>query len=217
MKAVIFDLDGTIADTIEDLASACNEVLRAAGMQEKPVEYYIPLIGGGRTKLLQDVAPKYAEEHLDEMMECFNKYYSVHYMDKTKRYDGMLEVIEKVRTKGYKTAVLSNKPQEMTRPIILELYPGLFDCVYGGEKNIPVKPDPKAAERVLNDLDVEAEETVVVGDSGVDIKTAQNIGAKCIAVTWGYRSRDDLKALSPDFIADCPDEILRAIENIEEK
>ena len=215
MKAVIFDLDGTIANTIEDLASACNEVLKMAGLPENPAEHYIPLVGGGRTKLLQDIAPEYAEKNLDKMMEIFNEYYSVHYMDKTARYDGMLELVKTVRARGYKTAVLSNKPQEMTRPIILELYQGLFDCVYGGEKNIPVKPDPKAAERVLTDLNVKPEDVVVIGDSGVDIKTAKNIGAKCIAVSWGYRSRESLAALSPDFIADWPEDIAEALDRLE--
>ena len=215
MKAVIFDLDGTIANTIEDLAAACNEVLKEANLPTHPAEYYVPLIGGGRAKLLRDIAPEYAEEHFDEMTECFNRYYSVHYMDKTVRYDGMLEVVQTVRAKGYKTAVLSNKPQEMTRPIIDSLFSGLFDCVYGGEKNIPVKPDPKATERVLSVLGVAAEDTVIVGDSGVDVKTAQNINAKCIAVTWGYRSRAELEKTSPDFIADTPEEILRAIEVLE--
>lgn len=214
VKAVIFDLDGTLADTILDLAAACNYVLKNAGQALHTVDEYKKMVGGGRAKLLRDSAPEYAQEHLDEMIDEFNQWYNVHFCDETCVYDGMVEAVKNVRAMGIGMAVLSNKPHEMTVPIVEKLYPGMFDLIYGQMNGMPVKPSLEAVDLIADKLGVKRDELVIIGDSEVDVKTAKNANARSIAVSWGYRDRDVLEKCEPDVLADEAWQVVQAIDGM---
>ncbi|MBS7262487.1 MAG: HAD family hydrolase [Eubacteriales bacterium] len=215
IDAVIFDLDGTIADTIADLADACNFALKKAGFPTRPVSDYVKLVGHGRKNLLLSAAPEgRGEACIDELIADFNLYYREHFFDKTQAYDGMKEVVTELKATGCRLGILSNKPHEMTVPIVAKLYPGLFDCVMGQLPDMPVKPDRRTIDLLVEKMGVAGGRIAVVGDSDVDILTARNAGAAAIAVTWGYRPAETLKALKPDRLVKTPAALLRALRRL---
>lgn len=158
VKAVVFDLDGTLLDTLEDLANACNYSLKSCGFKEHNVKDYTRFVGNGRYKLIQRIVPdKYKEdkEVIGKVLELFDEYYEEHMVDMTKPYDGIIRMIEELKNKNIKIAIVSNKPHEFVGDVVKKYFGDAFEITYGQRPNHPTKPDPKTIYEVMELLNVE--------------------------------------------------------------
>ena len=190
-KLVLFDLDGTLVNTLFDLADSCNYTLEHYGFPPYETERYKYFVGDGMPKLIENILPKdkYTEELHSECLTFFKKRYSEHYMDKSCVYDGIKELLTQLKKRGFKIGVLSNKAHEMTAVIVEELFgKDFFDAVYGKVDGYPTKPDPTLGLKIINDLGLTPDDTVFIGDSGNDAKISVNLNCIGIGVVWGYRS-----------------------------
>lgn len=209
VEAVIFDLDGTLLDTIEDLANACNYALSTLGYEVHDVDKYKRFVGNGRYKLIERILPeaKRNQEIINETLGLFDQYYGEHMVDMTKPYEGVIEIIDRLIDKEIKLAIVSNKPHEFTTEVTKKYFGNSFEIVYGQRDGYPVKPDPKTVFEVVNSLDVDLKNCVYVGDSDVDIKTAKNAGVKSVGVAWGFRGQGELEKAGADYIAKSAEEL----------
>lgn len=214
LSACIFDLDGTILDTLQDLADAVNFALSERGFPLRSVDDVRSFVGNGIPKLIKRAVPSgTAEEDIEATLEFFKKYYSVHLNDNTCPYDGIIPLLKWLRIKGIKTAVVTNKAHFAAAELTCAYFGDLIDVTVGQRDNVPTKPDPSSLNEALKILDVAKENAVFIGDSDVDIFTAQNGGLKSIGVTWGFRSRETLVLAGADFIADSAEEINLILDN----
>lgn len=214
IKAVIFDLDGTLLNTLEDLANASNFALRSCGYNEHPIKDYIRFVGSGRYILMKRILPeedKNNEEAIEKVLKLFDEYYGEHMHDTTKPYDGIYELIKELKIKNIKLAVVSNKPDEFAGETVNRYFENDFEITYGQRPNHAVKPDPKTVYEVMEYLNVTKEECIYVGDSDVDMKTAQNAGVKSIGVAWGFRGEEELKSAGADYIIRTPQELVNLL------
>ncbi len=207
IKAVIFDLDGTLLDTAQDLCDAVNYALGNENMPLITAEQCVSYVGNGVRNLVQLASGVSETEKLDKMVAEFRAYYREHMEDKTCPYDKVLEMLAVLDGNGIKTAVLSNKYDEATKRLCKKLLPDTFVCVYGEGGEIPRKPDPAGVLKILGQIGVKPEQAAYVGDSGSDMVTAINSGTHPIGVSWGFRSAESLKEAGAAFIADTPLEI----------
>ena len=208
-ELLIFDMDGTILDTLEDLKNSMNYTLRLHNMPERSLDEIRSFVGNGiRTLIERAVVSGTSVNKIDAMHKDFMVHYEVHCADETKAYDGIIEVITKLRTLGFKTAVVSNK----AHPAVLELcekyFPGLFDLAIGETPNVARKPAPDMVHFALKHFNVSKEKAVYIGDSEVDVATARNSNLDMIAVDWGFRSRQCLKEQGTTVIISHPSEII---------
>lgn len=211
-KLAIFDLDGTILDTLEDLADAMNYALGEHGYPGRTIEEVRRFVGNGIRKLIERAVPAgLAKEEIDRVHETFSAYYQQHCADKTRPYEGVLPLLERLRAAGCLTAVVSNKADAAVQPLCRRYYNGLFDYAVGERTGIRRKPDPDSVQEVLRRLQVEAADAVYIGDSEVDIQTAKNAGLDSIIVTWGFRDRDYLESQGGRCFVDRPEEIEQII------
>ncbi|MBQ6600736.1 MAG: HAD-IA family hydrolase [Clostridia bacterium] len=211
-KAVIFDLDGTLLDTLGDLHAAVNHALRAFGFPERSIDEVRRFIGNGVVKLMQRATPENTDEETDrKCLDAFRKYYLIHMRDKTAPYDGVIALLEKLRAKGIKTAVVSNKFHQAVYELCLDYFPGLIDEAFGVSVESERKPSPANVYKALEKTGVTADECIYIGDSEVDVQTSHNAGIKCIGVTWGFRDRAELEKAGADIICDSCDDILKQI------
>ena len=211
-KLAIFDLDGTILDTLEDLADAMNYALGEHGYPGRTIEEVRRFVGNGIRKLIERAVPAgLAKEEIDRVHETFSAYYQQHCADKTRPYEGVLPLLERLRAAGCLTAVVSNKADAAVQPLCRRYYNGLFDYAVGERTGIRRKPDPDSVQEVLRRLQVEAADAVYIGDSEVDIQTAKNAGLDSIIVTWGFRDRDYLESQGGRRFVDRPEEIEQLI------
>ena len=211
-KLAIFDLDGTILDTLEDLADAMNYALGEHGYPGRTIEEVRRSVGNGIRKLIERAVPAgLAKEEIDRVHETFSAYYQQHCADKTRPYEGVLPLLERLRAAGCLTAVVSNKADAAVQPLCRRYYNGLFDYAVGERTGIRRKPDPDSVQEVLRRLQVEAADAVYIGDSEVDIQTAKNAGLDSIIVTWGFRDRDYLESQGGRRFVDRPEEIEQII------
>lgn len=214
MKVVIFDLDGTLLNTIADLAAAANHALQTLGFARRDEKECVGFVGNGVTKLLERALPEGEKtpENIARMRQAFFAYYDLHLWDVTTVYPGVSELLGALQARGVKLAVASNKYQSATEHLVKHFFPHIkFTAVLGQRDGIAVKPDPQIVQDVLLAAGAEKTDVLYVGDSDVDMQTAHNAGVRVCAVTWGFRSREVLEAYRPDFITDRPDEILRMI------
>lgn len=214
IRAVIFDLDGTLANTIADLASACDYAIGTLGLPPHTLEEYKYFVGNGIKKLIMRASGITDEndETLKNLYSVFMKRYGGHYCDKTVVYDGDTELIEELIKRNIKSAVVTNKENTMANAVIEKLYGrDKFAAVLGQSDKYPTKPDPTAVKIVLERLGVTPEECLFVGDSDVDIITGHNAGMKSVGVLWGFRTEQELRAAGADYIVRKPADILKLL------
>ena len=214
-RLVIFDLDGTLLDTIADLGTAANHTLSGLGLPQHTIDEYRLMVGNGMRKLIMRALPqdKAADDaFVDNTLASFLGYYARHIDIFTRPYPGIPELISGLYRQGYRLAVASNKIQTGAERLINTFFPGiLFTAVMGNSPEFPLKPDAAVVEYIMNRAGVTREQTIMVGDSPTDIGTAHNAGIPIIAVSWGFRPRHEL-ALA-DHIADTAEQLRTLIEN----
>ena len=209
-KLVIFDLDGTLLNTIADLANSTNYALKVLGYPIHEPDKYNFMVGNDINKLFERALPdgEKTEENVLRVRQEFVPYYDQHNADKSRPYPGVTELLETLQTAGMQLAVASNKYQAATEKLIAHYFPNIkFTAVFGQREGIPVKPDPIIVKEILQIAKVQEEETLYVGDSGVDMQTAINAGVTSCGVTWGFRPRTELESFHPDHIVDNAEEI----------
>lgn len=212
MKACIFDLDGTLTDTLESLYYSVNLTLDEMGLSQITKEQCQAFVGNG-AKYLMDKAIRAAGDaegkRLDEAMEVYGRVFDENCTYKVVPYEGITEMIEKLRKRNVKLAVLSNKPHRQTQKVVKEIFgEGVFDAAQGQQDNIARKPSPDGVLHILKQLGISKEECLYVGDSEVDVATGGNAGTKTIAVTWGFRTKEELKEAEAKYLIDRPEELL---------
>lgn len=188
IKGIIFDLDGTLLHTIEDIAAAANELFRRHGLEQRPLVFYLKLIGNGAKRFIRDAMGGVVEEQLllERLLE-FKEIYEEGIHDKSRIYDGVPALLDQLSERGVKMAVLSNKPHQLTRKACAHFFSSWpLDPVFGQREEIPRKPDPAAAIEIAEIWDLKAEEILFIGDSDNDLLTAAAAGMKALAATWGY-------------------------------
>lgn len=209
-KLVVFDLDGTLVNSLTDLAIATNKGLEKAGLPIHETEAYKKFVGNGRDKLIDRAM---GEAHRDAatrkiVMDEFDGYYNRHLNDNTVAYDGCAEMLREIGKMGVKTGVLSNKPDEFVAKILEKCYPDYsFDAAWGKRADFSPKPDPASLNAMLSELNVSLEECLYIGDSDVDVFTAANAGVDMIGVEWGFRGREELVSAGAPFVASKAEEI----------
>ena len=208
-RTVIFDLDGTLLNSIGDLAAAANYVCRQNRWPEHTEEEIMGMVGHGIPNLVRQFSPADARSTLMVLNTTsqFNQYYGCHNMELTRPYEGMAELLQQLKAAGAQLAVCSNKADNFSRAIVEHYYPGVFDLVRGNLNGMPTKPDPTVVREIMRDLDASYLSAMMVGDSSVDIQTGHNAGIKACGVTWGFRSRESLVEAAADAIADTPAEL----------
>ncbi len=206
---VIFDLDGTILNTLEDLHDSLNYALGRMGFPKRSLEEVRDFVGNGIRKLIERALPPGCDDKtIEEMLVIHREYYRVHCADKTRPYDGILELLAKLKQRGIRLAVLSNKPDYAVKILCDRYFPGIFDKTYGFREGIERKPAPDAVFALLEELGVQRERAVYVGDSEVDVQTAKNAGLDMVIVEWGFRKREFLIANGAVNLVSAPGEIL---------
>ncbi|MDE6659784.1 MAG: HAD-IIIA family hydrolase [Eubacterium sp.] len=211
IKCAIFDLDGTLVNTIIDLGRACDYLLKKSGIEPQWTENDYKAFVGNGAKLLVSRAfgEKLSPEELEKQYAEFKIKYNAIKMENAYIYDGMLDVVNIIKSNGVKVAVCTNKPDVAAKGMVEELFGmDVFDVIVGATDDLPKKPDPAMPNKILSKLNLSADECVWIGDSSVDIKSANNLGCQSIAVTWGFRSVESLLECNPTFVADTPKEIL---------
>ena len=209
--AVIFDLDGTLADTLEDIADAMNRVLARQGFPIHDYAAYRQMIGRGLGNLVSETLPpaEWAAETIAANLEEMVGEYGRHCLVKTRLYDGIPELLGALRSEGVQLAVCSNKADELTQRIVHALTaPGTFEVVMGARPGVPLKPDPAAVLLAAERLGVPAGRTAYLGDSGIDMRTARSAGMIAVGASWGFRTRDELVENGASTVLDRPLELL---------
>lgn len=213
-KLVIFDLDGTLLNTIADLAAATNHALSYYNYPTHETDEYRFFVGNGINKLFERALPEgeRSEENIQKIRSQFIPYYNIHNADLSRPYPGITEVLEQLQAKGIQLAVASNKYQEATHKLITQYFPQInFTDIFGQRDGIPAKPDPSVIFEIMRHAKTGKEETVYIGDSCVDMQTGANAGVTTIGVSWGFRPRTELESYHPQFIADQTGQLLEYI------
>ncbi len=206
---VIFDLDGTLLNTLGDLRAAVNYALYLRGLPPRSMEEIRYFVGNGVRNLMRRSLPAgSSEEEIDAALADFKRHYSAHLCDHTVPYDGIPELLSILRKRGMKIAVLSNKMNAATQELIAHYFRGKVDVVFGEHPDVPRKPDPTSCHMIMDQLGARPAEVLYVGDSGVDMQTARNAGLTAVGVTWGFRPREELIDNGADMLADLPIQIL---------
>ncbi len=216
IKLVIFDLDGTIYNTIEDLADATNYALSCLGYPTHDIQTYKYFVGNGIPNLIMRALPEghKSDEDCAEARTLMLDYYKDHFADKSVPYDGIVDMLRALKKSGIKLAVCTNKAHHMAVKIAHSIFGGIFDKVIGQQSDRPLKPDPSSACEIMNLFRAKPEETVFVGDSGVDMETARNSGTHSIGVLWGFRKKEELQINGGEYIVTAADEIIKIINKL---
>jgi phosphoglycolate phosphatase len=222
IKLVIFDLDGTLLNTLDDLADCTNYVLQKNGFPTHEVEAYKYFVGNGVDMLLQRALPKEVPETtFTEIYKMFMLHYEIHKEDKTAPYADIVEMLEKLQEKGILLAVATNKPHELLPGLMQRFFPTIkWAAVFGNRNGIPVKPNPQIVYDILNTVNckdkaclVFTNEILYVGDTAVDMETAQNAGITKIGALWGFRTKEELQQAEADYLIENPLEIFPLISD----
>lgn len=215
IKAVIFDLDGTLINTVPDIQKAINAVLEDYGYEELSQEEVMARLGRGFRYLVNHSLPEDNKEDIEqEALIKFEYYYHLYYLDDTRPYPEIVNLLERLQREGILLAVNSNKKDEYAKRLVQHIFPQIsFVDVLGMKEGIPGKPDPSNALSIIHKMGVSLEEVLYVGDSGTDYHTAQNASISSLTVTWGFRSLEELKTLGISCFADEAEDIYRFIHD----
>ncbi len=218
IKAVLFDLDGTLVNTIKDLANSVNYALTAHLFPTREEHEYKYFVGNGIAKMVERALPETArdEKTLATVLATFVDYYREHSMDTTAPYDGIIELLDAIRAKGIKTAVVTNKADLAAKAIVRQMFGERFDEIIGQVDGVPVKPDKAMPMKVMEALGVTPADCVFVGDSSVDVQTGVNCGAYAVGVLWGFREKDELVSNGAATVIAKPCELLQVISDLDE-
>lgn len=209
-KLIIFDLDGTVLNTLNDLADSANFALASQNLPERSLSEVRHFVGNGIRNLIERCVPEGTDtETVDKVFAAFKEHYKDHCADKTCPYDGILDLLGMLNSKKFRLAVLSNKSDASVKTLCEKYFPGCFEFVYGERAGIPRKPSPDAVFSIIEEAGVKKKDTVYIGDSEVDIRTAQNAGLDSIIVDWGFRDSDVLSAAGAELILHSPEEVGR--------
>lgn len=207
---IIFDLDGTLLNTIDDLGYACNYALEKTGYPTYPISAYLAKVGNGINNLIRRALPEAerTEENIRRVRAYFVPYYNDHNCDYTRPYDGMPEVLKQLKAQGHQLAVASNKYQAATEKIVNHFFPDLFDVILGEREGVERKPNPQIVLDILSTLNIQHSTLLYLGDSLVDFETAKNAGVPFVACSWGFVKREQLLEAGIRCIVDQPKEII---------
>ena len=214
IKLVIFDLDGTLLNTLSDLSFSANFILKKNGFPVHPTEIYKSFIGNGLNKFIERILPEHQknEQNIIRIRDSFLTYYDEHIADYTKPYAGIHKLLKTLISKGFQLAVASNKHQKATEKLIRHLLPDIpFTAVLGQREGIPAKPDPTIVHEALLIAGILPEEAIFIGDSDVDIQTAANSNVVSIGVAWGFRPREELEAAGANYIVCTTNDIVEIV------
>ncbi len=215
IKAVLFDLDGTLVNTLEDLAFGVNLVLAGHGFPTHPTDAFKFFAGNGIPVMVRRALPEGTDDETGKLItDEFLAYYSKHYADRSYAYDGIVELVGELKKRGLLTAVITNKADEVAQVVIEKCCPADFDMVLGKREGIPSKPDPTSARLVMETLGVSPEECIFVGDTGTDVSTGVNCGAYPVGVLWGFRDESELIKNGAKEIIGKPVELLGVIDRL---
>lgn len=214
INAIIFDLDGTLLDTLADLADSVNYALRLHGFPERTIDEIRSFVGNGVANLISRALPDGRNTPCyDQCLADFREYYAAHMEQKTAAYEGILNLLKYLADHNYRTAIVSNKFDAAVKQLSQHYFDKYIQVAIGESAQVAKKPAPDTALKALAELDVTPEHAVYVGDSDVDVTTAKNAGLPCIGVTWGFRDRAVLQKAGADYIIDKPEELLAIIED----
>lgn len=209
IRAVLFDLDGTLADTLADLANATNWALAQLGCPTHPTDTYRFKVGDGARELCARALPADKQGLVDEVLRLMRQHYDQHCFDTTKLYAGIPELTSALIQRRYSLAVLSNKPDDFTKRMIAHYFqPSPFSVVRGQLSNVPLKPDPTAALQIAQDLGVPPAHWLYLGDTNTDMCTARRAGMHAVGVLWGFRDREELLESGAEHVVAKPEEVL---------
>lgn len=214
-KLVIFDLDGTLLNTIADLAAATNYALTQFGYPTHSTDAYRFFVGNGINKLFERALPEAdrTPENVLRIRSKFVPYYNIHNADLSRPYPGIEDLLNQLQQHHIQIAVASNKYQEATAKLIGQYFPAIrFTAVFGQRENVPTKPDPQVVNEIIQLAGVSKEEVVYIGDSGVDMQTGLNAGVTTIGVCWGFRPKSELQEFHPDLLVEKPEDISRFLQ-----
>ena len=206
-QAVLFDLDGTLLDTLEDLADSMNAVLREQNLPDHPLDFYRTAVGDGVRKLAERALPAGWRDGslVERCVERMRDVYGARWAEKTAPYDGVDPLLDALLAEGVACCILSNKPDDFTRRVVEAFFPGRpFRAVRGAREDVPLKPDPAAARAIVNDLGLPPDQWAYVGDTNTDMKTARAAGLWAIGALWGFRTAEELKASGAQVLAEHP-------------
>ena len=208
----VFDLDGTILDTLCDLRDSVNFALSKNGLPNRSTEEIRAFVGNGIRLLIERSVPRNTEEEIvDRCFSDFKAHYKENSANLTKPYDEIINVLNELKSKGVKIAVVSNKADFAVQGLMLRYFPDIFHFAVGEREGVRRKPSPDSVFTAMKFLNADKNKTVYIGDSDVDIETARNSGIPCIAVTWGFRDKEVLEKLNPEYIIDKPSQITEII------
>ena len=215
-QAAIFDMDGTLINSLEDLADSVNETMIHYGFPTHAIEEYRYFVGNGARKLIERSIPKDKAGDADfvsEALEYYNGCYERHLTDKTRPYDGILEMLERLKEKDIPLGVCTNKQQFAADEIVKVMFPAnMFSAVVGDQKGLPRKPDPTKVLKIANQFNVKPEHVAYFGDTSVDMETAHNAGFLSIGVTWGFRPRSELVESGAEILINQPSELWQHVD-----
>ena len=215
-KLAIFDLDGTLLNTIDDLGHAANHALEKSGYPTHDIDSYRFYVGNGVGRLLERVLPPdhRTPEKVARLREIFQEYYDRHLWDHTRPYPGIEELLTELTARGVRLAVASNNDQSATSALVAHFFPRLpFDAVHGMRPDIPAKPDPSIVFNVLTDVPTPKADVIYIGDSGVDMETARRACVESVGVTWGFRPVSELRQFLAEHIITDPADLLPLIDD----
>jgi phosphoglycolate phosphatase len=211
-RAVLFDLDGTLADTLADLANATNHALAARGCPTHPLAAYRYFVGDGAHNLCLRVLPADRQHLADDVLRLMRTHYEAHCFDETRLYPGIPELVAALHGRGLKLVVLSNKPDAFTKRMIEHYFrPSPFDIVRGQTANVPLKPDPTAARQIAAELGIPPAQWLYLGDTNTDMRTAHNAGMCAVGVLWGFRERAELVESGAEHLVATPEDVLQLL------
>ena len=211
-KTYIFDLDGTLLDTLNDLHASCNYALRTHGMPERSLEEVRQFVGNGVKKLMERAIPDGLENPLfEETLQTFRQHYLLHNLDTTLPYPGIMEMLQQLKAQGKRIAVVSNKFYAATQDLCKHFFGDTIQVAIGEREDIKKKPAPDTVLEALRQLQVTRQDAVYVGDSEVDVETARNSGIPCISVLWGFRSKSFLLSHGATTFIETPNELTNCI------